>query len=292
MKKAHVFLVYGLTGFAIIFLSLIYQEEARETIIFFPIDETVVYKSVNTGLNMQEAKEPQRYKIEWVVSSTLGQRAYLRQDIGLLYKNGRLIGKLGDWKENSDRLRQVRELEEKDTAKYEAVSFHHSELHDNQDNISSAQHMSSDFLYGIQSPYSTMSSFRVPKTAEEEEWKLLLDKTIGKQQEHALEDALKQLKVDSSKQTSLLLTELPKYTDRPLPGFSPSESKILIGRLWEGLYKNYFHGIKKQDGSIISPMNSTIPHLVFSKDKKMLYVLTTTADGEMVILIQQTAGRS
>jgi hypothetical protein len=238
---------------------------------------------------MREGKKAQQYMIEWVVGSTLGQKAYLRQDIGLLYKNGKLIAKLGEWRQNTDRLKQVRDLEGKDTAKYEAVSFHHSELHGPQDKISSAQHMSSDFLYAIKSPFSTMTSFRIPKTAEEEEWKLLLDKTISKQLEHDLPDLLKQLHINPNQYTFLLLTELPKYTDRPLPGLSPSDSKMLIGKFWEGLYKNYFHGIKKQDGTVISPIDSTIPFLVFSLDRKVLYVLTKTSDGETVTLIQQIA---
>ncbi len=290
MSIFRAFLICGLAGLAIIVFSVFFREESRETIIFFPINESVKYQSANTGLAIREGNNSEAYIIEWDARSALGQKAYLRQDVGLLFKNGKLIEKIGDWRQNTDSLKQARTLEGDDTAKYEGITFHHSELHSLADKISSAQHMSSDFLYVIKAPLSTMTSFRVPQTAEEEEWKLLLDKTISNQLEYGLSDFLKQLHLKPNQYTTLPLTDLPKYTDRPLPGLSLSDSKMVIGKLWEGLYKNYFHGIKKTNGTVISPIGSTIPLLVFTLDKNVLYVLTRTSDGETVILAQQIGG--
>ena len=71
-----------------------------------------------------------------------------------------------------------------------------------------------------------------------------------------------------------------------LSGFSKASSNRIVGQLWEGLYKNYFLGIKKADGTIISPIGSAIPLILLAKNKSHILVLTETVNGEPILLRQ------
>ena len=194
---------------------------------------------------------------------------------------------MGDWQQNTDKLSQESNISGNSTMKYEAVTFHHAELHGSGDRISSAQDMSSDFLYAINSPFSPIRSFRIPINKEDSEWKTLLDQTISKQLEQRMSTAMKEFQLSKENFSTIWLTELPQFKDKPLPGLGMEETNEVIGKLWEGLYKNYFHGIKTQDGTAINPLDSTIPFIMVAKDKSILYVITEAANGEAVILIQQ-----
>ncbi|KHF31170.1 hypothetical protein LR68_00118 [Anoxybacillus sp. BCO1] len=84
----------------------------------------------------------------------------------------------------------------------------------------------------------------------------------------------------------LYLTELVQYNEQPFMDLTTNETETMIGNLWEGLYKNYFLGIKKQNGSMESPIGSTVPLILIKKDYSQLFVVTETADGELIILKQ------
>lgn len=85
--------------------------------------------------------------------------------------------------------------------------------------------------------------------------------------------------------TKLLLTDLINYNDAPLPNFSKEQSAKIIGQLTEGLYKNYFLGVIKEDGTIADPIGSSIPVLLINDNH--LLILFTTVDGESIVLRQQ-----
>lgn len=45
----------------------------------------------------------------------------------------------------------------------------------------------------------------------------------------------------------LYLPELVQYNEQPFMDLTTNETEMMIGNLWEGLYKNYFLGIKKTE---------------------------------------------
>ncbi len=85
------------TIFVILYLSN--HKRAEETIIFFPIDSSLHFEHASTHLK-PEATGDSTYTITWRVDSSLDQTAYLRQDVSLLYKNGKLAGTLKNWRQN------------------------------------------------------------------------------------------------------------------------------------------------------------------------------------------------
>lgn len=266
--------------------SLFIHRPTKETIIFFPIHPHVTFSEATTTLELQPQKREGTYSLLWSTSSVLDRRAYLRQDISLLFADGRLIDRLSKWKTNSQTLTQEKIVKARDSRFFQAISFHHGELHEGEA-IMSSQTMTSDYLYVIDSPYSPLASFHSAATREEKEWQNVLNKATTEFLRRTSESLLSHFSIQKQQYYSLYLPDLIVYNEQPLPDLSMEKTQEIIGKLWEGLYKSYFLGIKKEDGSILSPIGSTMPLILISKDYSHLLVLTETKDGEKIRLIQQ-----
>ncbi len=269
--------------FVFIVIVQAFERSARETIMFFPIDPTVRFTTAETKLSLQSQKKENNYVVDWIVTSSLDRTAYLRQDISLLFANGRLISTQSKWKENGKNLIQQKRLEQKGSRLFQAISYHQGELHNGND-IRSSQKMSGDVLYVIDSSFSPLQSFRKPTTNEQKTWANTLNKQTQTIVNKAANEMDKILKKDDY--YHLYLPELVQYNEQPFMDLTTNETEVMVGNLWEGLYKNYFLGIKKQNGSIESPIGSTVPLILIKKDYSQLFVVTETADGELVILKQ------
>ncbi|MBB6175301.1 hypothetical protein HNQ82_000111 [Anoxybacillus tengchongensis] len=269
--------------FVFIVIVQAFERPARETIMFFPIDPTVRFITAETKLSLQPQKKENNYVIDWIVTSSLDRTAYLRQDISLLFANGRLISTQSKWKENGKNLIQQKRLERKGSRLFQAISYHQGELHNGND-IRSSQKMSGDTLYVIDSSFAPLQSFRKPTTNEQKTWANTLNKQTQTIVNKAANEMDKILKKDDY--YHLYLPELVQYNEQPFMDLTTNETEVMVGNLWEGLYKNYFLGIKKQNGSIESPIGSTVPLILIKKDYSQLFVVTETADGELVILKQ------
>ncbi|MCA1058067.1 hypothetical protein LCL96_03935 [Rossellomorea aquimaris] len=270
-------------------IQFFYKPQTRESIIFFPINENVSYESATTILMLDPKKKNDHYYVDWKVSSKLDTPAYLRQDVGFIYMNGRLKGKMNEWEQDTDQIVEESTIKGKESSLLQAVSFHYSEIHETDTDFTSAQKMSEDTLYVIDSNFSPLNAFRQPGTDAEKEWKDILDKVTTQQLEYLWEKALTSMDLHVDKYTSIPLTELPKFDNRPLEGFSRQEWDRLIGNLWEGLYKNYYLGIKKEDGSVVESIDSAIPLLLVKKDKSEVLVLLIDQNGEASLLRQQVS---
>lgn len=269
--------------FAFVVIVQMFGKPARETIMFFPIDPTVRFTDTQTKLLLQPKKKETRYVVDWIVTSSLDRTAYLRQDISLLFANGRLISTQSKWKENRKSLTQKQHVEQIGSRLFQAISYHQGELHNGND-IRSSQKMSGDVLYVIDSSFTSFQSFRKATTSEQKRWA----NTLNKQTETIVNKPAKQMGdiLPKDDYYHLYLTELVQYNEQPFMDLTTKQTEVMIGNLWEGLYKNYFLGIKKQNGSIESPIGSTVPLILIHKHYSKLFVVTETADGELVILKQ------
>ncbi|MFE8702474.1 hypothetical protein ACFYKX_17900 [Cytobacillus sp. FJAT-54145] len=266
---------------------LLQKYDAKESITFFPIDPSIKYKSSYSTLTLNERKKLGEFSLQWRVGSTLDRDAYLRQDISFLYVNGRLKGKMGEWEENTDQLVQESEISGKESSRFETITFHHSEIHtNNEDGIFSAQNISTDKLYIIDSSFSPLQSFRIPVSKEEQEWKEILDQITNQQLDYSWSKSLQALSLNKQDYFIFPLTDINRFQDKSIPGLTEIETKELVGNLWEGLYKNYFLGIKKRDGTVTEPIDSTIPLIMISNDQSHLLVLIETSSGDSILLRQ------
>ncbi|NKE05091.1 hypothetical protein [Mesobacillus selenatarsenatis] len=291
MKK---YLFLGISALAIAVSALMIQlqniNSTEETITFFPLNEAVKYKSANTSLHLQKDKKNNKHIVDWKVQSTLDQKAYLRQDMGLLFVNGLLKGKFAKWEQETAGVEQQDFISSGESAKYDAITFHYSELHGDGDKITSAQGMSDDMLYVIDSPFSPLQSFSVAKSKQEKEWKKVLDQSVSNRLSKSLKKAEKTFGFRVENYIVVPLDTIRQYEDQPLNGFTQKETANIIGKLWEGLYKNYYLGIKKGDGTVVDPIDSTMPLILVSKDKSHLLVVTQTGAGESTVLKQLLQG--
>jgi hypothetical protein len=267
-------------------IQFIYKPQTRESIIFFPINENVSYESATTILMLEPEKKNDHYEVNWKVSSKLDTPAYLRQDVGFLYMNGRLKGVMNEWEQDTDQIVEESIIKGKESSLLQAVSFHYSEIHESDTEFTSAQKMSEDTLYVIDSNFSPLNAFRKPGTDAEKEWKDILDKVTSQQLDYLWEKAISTMDIPVEEYTSIPLTGLPMLNSSPLEGFTRQEWDRLIGNLWEGLYKNYYLGIKKEDGSVVDSIDSAIPLILVKKDKKEVLVLLIDQNGEPSLLRQ------
>lgn len=261
------------------------EQNSIQTITFFPIDPTVSFLYAETEMTNVQKIGKNQYSLLWRVESMLDQHAYLRQDIGLLYANGRLVAKANKWQENVDVIFQEQKLIEDGAKLLQAISFHQAELHRNHERISSAQKESKDEVYIVPRSNSVLT-FKQPKTKEQAHFKTNLDQTVNAELLESWRNAIKTFKLAQNKYTSFPLTSLSEFETKPLPGFSKQKTEQIIGRLWEGLYKNYFLGIKTKNGTIVNPISSTIPLILIANDHTHLLVIFQTRDQEPVLLRQ------
>ncbi|WP_060673434.1 hypothetical protein [Rossellomorea vietnamensis] len=267
-------------------IQFIYKPQTRESIIFFPINENVSYESATTLLMLEPEKKNDHYEVNWKVSSKLDVPAYLRQDVGFLYMNGRLKGRMNEWEQDTDQIVEESTIKGKESSILQAVTFHYAEIHESDTEFTSAQKMTEDTLYVIDSNFSPLNAFRQPGTDTEKEWKNILDKVTSQQLDYLWEKAISTMGIKVDEYTPIPLTSLPMFDERPLEGYTRQEWDRLIGNLWEGLYKNYYLGIKKEDGSVVESIDSAIPLLLVKKDKKEVLVLLVDQYGEASLLRQ------
>ena len=271
MKKMYLVLV----GFILVILAFSIHQyknpKVQESITYFPIDPKVTFKTAQTTLTVMN--KPAN-TIVWKEHSTLDQKAYLRQDAALLYANGRLIDELWNWKQNTAIIDQEKRITLGESVLLQAITFHHAELHENDNQIFSSQAMSSAQLYFITSQ------------ADEANMKKQLDEQTERMLQLNWNKALRHFSINLSNYQAFPLSQFNELAKDTLPGFTKSETGTIVGNLWEGLYKNYILGIKKADGTIENPKGSTLPLILIANDKTHLLVLTETSSAEPILLRQ------
>ncbi|WP_226667441.1 hypothetical protein [Metabacillus litoralis] len=286
MKKKSLFIII----FAFITSAIFYfyhGNAARESIIFFPIDESVSFEKAATSLELVGNKDDDEYMIEWDVHSYTDKEIYLRQDISLLFSDGKLIDTLSEWEDQSQKLAQFKKVTGEDSSHFQSISLHYGEIHLNNDLIRSTQFMTSDHLYVIDSEFTELFSFKKPQTKEEEEWKGILDKVTEQHLEYNWNQLIDHYKIERNEYEAIPLIDLIRYNTSPLLGLSKAKTQEVIGSLWEGLYKNYFLGLKSKEGKVYPAKGSTMPLILLAKNSSHIIVLTQTEQGKPFKFIQR-----
>ena len=220
----------------LIYSILHYKNQAEESFTYFPADQNAHFEAAETSLTLMD-KSNRGYTILWRTGSVLDRKAYLRQDISFLFKNGILIDSMGkEWKQQTDKINWEKKVVQKDSANYKAISFHHGEIHSN-DSITSSQKITYDELYVLDSKFNTLHSFHQPTNKEEQQWKNVIDNLIQQRLQVSLENAQKTFNINLKNYTILSLSDIYQYEEKPIQGFSTQETKEIIGRLWKVFIK-------------------------------------------------------
>jgi hypothetical protein len=258
-----------------------HANEVRESITYFPADPDSRFLEAKTGIDFGGEKNG-TYEMTVKSSSILDRSVYLRQDITLVFFNGVLIGKTGVWKGDVSRLDQQKIIRLNQGGLLQAISFHHGEIHRQDGSITGIQTVTGDSVFfGNGSPH--LYFFRNPETAAEQKYAETLTEKIRTVLEEDLGRAASAFGIDRSLYRFIPLTEINRLKDL----FPQEMAERIFGRLVEGLYKNYFLGIRKEDEKMESPIGSHLPVIWISKNKDHLLVTFVGADGKPHLLKQQ-----
>ena len=79
-------------------------KQVKESFTYFPTNHDVLFQTAETTLTFMNDTN-KGYELLWRTGSILDRKAYLRQDISLLFGNGKLVALMGkDWKQNEDKI--------------------------------------------------------------------------------------------------------------------------------------------------------------------------------------------
>ncbi|MFC4022791.1 hypothetical protein ACFOUV_03060 [Oceanobacillus longus] len=251
-------------------LTILRSGHSEPTVSFFPLDTDSMMEHTLTTLKLLSEEGINTYKIDWKVESASDKTLYLRQDVSLLFDNGRLRGVRSKWVQNTNRIKINERLKSEDSRHLQSISFHHGENHYSEEDIRSIQQMSYDELYVIDSPTTPIASFKTPENRYEMEWKELLDRATKQQLLFHWHELLNHFNIDVETYTTFPLIDLYRYNNNPLPTMSQEETNNAIGRLWEGLYKNYIIPALDPPND---KLNSFMPLILIDKQSTHLIVL-------------------
>ncbi|WP_138415789.1 hypothetical protein [Aquibacillus sediminis] len=268
---------------AFILAITIFLVEDTPAIKYFPLDEEVSFQTMETNLQLLTETDQDEYNVLWSSTSSLKEPIYLRQDVSLLYSDGRLKGILSKWKENEKHIQLQSKVHGEDSSHYQAISFHHGEIHYPDEQIKSIQAMTHDELYVIDSPHSALTSFNRPTNANQKDWKHTLDNATNQQLNYHWKQLIQHFSIPTDEYNFVPLTDLYQYQTKPIPELTQAETNKVIGQLWEGLYKEYILGISRNQ----QPVNSFVPLILFDKQGTHLMVLFQDQAGEKRQLIQR-----
>ncbi|RYG74698.1 hypothetical protein EU245_00480 [Lentibacillus lipolyticus] len=266
-------------------LIYLWQSASAPAITYFQEDTKTGFRGTGTELELISQKTRDSYDILWKSGSVSEKDVYLRQDVTILFDNGRLYGIKTKWKEDNSTIKMKEKITGEDSNYYQAISYHHGEVHYPNNRITSIQQMTYDQLYVIDSPNTDLQSFKKAETHDEYEWEHLLGHTTEQQLSYSWNQLMNHFQINKDAYTAVPLTALEKYSHEPLPSFTQQQTNQIIGQLWEGIYQNYvipFISAESQSETLAS----FVPVILFDKQKNHLIVLYEI-NGKKKRLIQQ-----
>lgn len=288
MKTKIIFIIILI---ALLTSTLLYLSSAiniEQTIANFPIDEDNQFSKVTTTLQLIDLNDEDEYTLEWKTTSETTGKIDLSQDISLLFEDGRLLETLSSANEKNDLLTQKLKIAGEDSGHFEAITFHYRQKHYPNDITKSLQLMSYDQLYILDSPLSPIEYFKKPRTAAEIDGKRILDTIIQQNLQYSWQELIEYFNINLENYHAIPLTNLVKLNGRSLPNLTIDETKEILGTAWGALFKYYFLGIKKQDGTIVSPVGSSVPLILFNNSYSHITIIFISKDGGKYNIIKNT----
>lgn len=259
-----------------------------EAIKYFPISSDLSFESGNSQIFVSSDGTNQYDVIIQAVSQTSSKTA-VRHDILLLFQDGILIGKSDEWNEDADQLQQQMVMKGRNSHLFEVISYHHAEIH-SENELTTQQMMSDDYLYVSSTPWDDLEQFTFPASSKQKQWKTIIDNGYKQLLNFEIEQGIKQYGLPPSEYYIIPLTRLAPYDQKGLPGFDISTFREVIGKLWENLYRHYYMGFTTKEGKTIDTTGSTVPMIYIEKKGTHLIVLFRTKDGNFHQIFQKISG--
>ncbi|ASK63194.1 hypothetical protein CFK37_14080 [Virgibacillus phasianinus] len=268
MKK---YLVLSIFLILSIFFVFLYQTKLSSipSISYFPLDKETHFVNAKTNLDIKKQKVNKKYTITWNVLSKSDKNMYLRQDVSLLFNNGKLMGALSKWHEDEETLQLNAQLQSEGTGYLQSLSYHHGEIHYPSGAIKSIQQMTYDEIFVVENPAGDVHTFHKPKSTKDIDWEKALNDKTSQFLLYHWNKLLSHYQIKKDDYVIVPLTALNRFNTNELPSMSQEQTNQIIGQLWEGLYKNYIVPITYKKEQV----SSFVPIILFSKDQNHLLVL-------------------
>lgn len=246
----------------IVFFLILSHLRTEEAITYFPTDEEAQFIETNTKLI------PSVEKNNYIVStrSSTEEATYLRQDVTIVFQNGKAIIFLNKWKQDGQTITQDKTFHLQPTALLELISFHHAEIHRDND-ISSIHSMSKDQRFLLPD-----TSFTIPQTKKEIEVSNQIKNKVKAYLDRSWQDLIHHFSINQKQYIAIPLIKINKLPAYLNDHFSPLTIKQITGQLIEGLYKNYI--LQAMDLDVSDPM----PLLLLAKDRSHMLIVYSLND--------------
>ncbi len=246
---------FGLVIFMLFILFFVSFTKTERTITYFPIDGTKEFSKASTILSFDdETKE-----LYWKTNSETEDNFYLRQDVSLLFINGRLKGILNAWRQRETTIEQEESLTVDAPSFVQSLTFHHGEWHEN-DTITSIQQMTKDEGY-------ILDNYLIKKPTKKKEIAHQINETIDEQLHLYWQQLIDFYNLDEQQYKLISFMQLDQFESYLGPDISAVTAARITGQLWEGLYKNYILE------AISENSNDYMPVILLANDLSHLYVL-------------------
>lgn len=236
----------------LLYISSILFSENEPTITYFQPNDKYFFTDSTFSITSSNGY------LEWKMNSKLNDVAYLRQNIGLLYVNGKFSSYYSDWKQNTSKLHFEKRYNIQTTAKVEAIGLHYGEFHDDGE-IYSIQQMDHAAYYLSNLINSDQTIY----------WKDKLDQRLQKEYFRYVQNIFSHFSLEEEAYTVVLLTSLDDYIKSNFSHFTKQQTEKLVGLLWESIYKQYMVPLFLQEKN----SNDFMPALLFANDGSHLYII-------------------
>ncbi|MDY0408440.1 hypothetical protein [Paracerasibacillus soli] len=235
---------------------------AEQTITYFPLDHAITFKKYYTHIQVEDENNKQ---IAWTTFSLTDEIIYLRQDVALLFANGKLVGARTKWQQNTDSIKIEEKIPYESHSYWNGITFHYGESHYANEEIRSVQQISTDELF-----IGDNFHFKKATNKKERETEKLLKQHTNHDLKVKWNKLISYFNINQANYNEIALTDIT--LDKPLHFLNHSAEQVeqIIGQLWEGLYKNYL--IPAFD-SKSGDFDTYIPLILIDKQETHLIVL-------------------
>lgn len=236
----------------------IYEQNTMETITYFPKDPHVTMAEASSVVELHNNK------LQINVQSKTNTPVQLRQDVFIVFIHMYVKGIGNIWKENIDELTLKQSISITKNSTIDVLSYHYGEVV-REETFTSIGKMSST------SSFFDGDTIRNRTTSNDEQ--------IKKKYMHKMNSILQKLQINPSLYHTFPLIDLPLYEHIPFPNMNQHDTDMIIGHLWEGLYKNYIIPMTEMKNL----EKSLMPLILIDKNKEHLLVVYTLNGKEKIL---------